>query len=476
MLLFSTILDLKDHVTPDDFIRLVLEWNEGSKYADNRVTGIEWHGEHNVRYGNAELWLEFVEYPEQDILAVRHEKITKDGVAWDSDFIMNWREKRVSIRLHRTYSEDALAIDAAFSTPHFISLLIGHGFIRDDAGLPVLRTPIYVTDDDLSCLQKAMAENSPYKLPVVFVSGTAENEDPLSTAWLASRLKGAAHVLVGQNTDRCAAIRKLAGKTDTPFGAVRIYYPSGPVRKKHYYYRSATGDEQARLEKVIRNVIQYSISQRVDSLYTWNGVTGSKLNEQLKNQIESRLKAETDRQKAEDEVEKVYEAFDEDLRSLQEKVAELTKANEALQYENQGLRAKYTAADAAPVLYLGEEEDFYQGEIRDMILSTLDEALSATETATRKADVLEDILDNNTYYHLSEERKQRVKALFKGYKNLTGAMRQELQSLGFEITEAGKHYKITYRGDQRYMVTVGKTPSDNRSGSNNAALINKVML
>ena len=69
-----------------------------------------------------------------------------------------------------------------------------------------------------------------------------------------------------------------------------------------------------------------------------------------------------------------------------------------------------------------------------------------------------------------------MKALFKGYKNLTGAMRQELQSLGFEITEAGKHYKLTYRGDQRYMVTVGKTPSDNRSGSNNAALISKTML
>ena len=111
-----------------------------------------------------------------------------------------------------------------------------------------------------------------------------------------------------------------------------------------------------------------------------------------------------------------------------------------------------------------------------MVLATLDEALTATEKATRKADVLEDILENNTYYHLSDERKQRVKNLFRGYKSLTGAMRQELLSLGFEITEAGKHYKITYQGDQRYMVTVGKTPSDNRSGKNNAALISKTML
>ena len=150
-------------------------------------------------------------------------------------------------------------------------------------------------------------------------------------------------------------------------------------------------------------------------------------------------------------------------------MAGLTKANESLQYENQGLRAKYAGAETIPVLFLGDEEDFYQGEIRD-------EALSATEKGTRKADVLEDILDTNPCYHLAEERKQRIKAIFKGYKNLTGAMRQELQSLGFEITEAGKHYKITYRGDQRYMVTVGKTPSDNRSGNNNAALINKTML
>lgn len=157
-------------------------------------------------------------------------------------------------------------------------------------------------------------------------------------------------------------------------------------------------------------------------------------------------------------------------------MAELTKANESLQYENQGLRAKYAGAETIPVLFLGDEEDFYQGEIRDMILSALEEALSATEKGTRKADVLEDILDTNPCYHLAEERKQRIKAIFKGYRNLTGAMRQELQSLGFEITEAGKHYKITYRGDQRYMVTVGKTPSDNRSGNNNAALINKTML
>jgi hypothetical protein len=52
-------------------------------------------------------------------------------------------------------------------------------------------------------------------------------------------------------------------------------------------------------------------------------------------------------------------------------------------------------------------------------------------------------------------------------------VRQELYDLGFKITEDGKHYKLTYRGDPRYTVILGKTPSDNRSGSNTAAKINK---
>ena len=436
-----------------------------------------------MRYGSDGLWIEFVELAERGILAVRHEKVTADGVTWDSDFVVNFAERKLAIRLDRTYSEEALVMDAAFSTPHIITLLIEHGFLRDDEELPVLRTPIYVTDAMLGVCRRAfsmsaVSKEGGYRLPVVYVLKAADGSDPLSVGWLASRLKGAAHVLVEESAEACAGLRGLCGRAEAPFGGVRIFFPSEAVGSRKFFFRSATGNEEVRLEKVIRSVIQYGIAQRVENIYTWNGVNGALLGQQLSRQIEIRMHAETARQQAENEVEKVYEEFDEDLRTLQERVAELTRANEALQFENQGLRAEYSGAglDEVPLLYLGEKEDFYEGEIRDMVLSVLTDALAATEHATRRADVLEDVLESNPYYRLSEERKQRIKNLFKGYKSLTGAMRQELASLGFEITEAGKHYKITYRGDQRYMVTVGKTPSDNRSGSNNAALIGKVML
>ena len=63
MLLFSTILNINENMNEDDFIKLVLEWNNSSKYSENIVTGIDWHGEHSAKYGTPKLWMEFVEHP-----------------------------------------------------------------------------------------------------------------------------------------------------------------------------------------------------------------------------------------------------------------------------------------------------------------------------------------------------------------------------------------------------------------------------
>lgn len=476
MLLFSTILNLSDKINKDAFINIVLKWNQSAKYKENIVQGVSWNGEKNIKFGTDKLSIEIIDYSEKDILAVRHEKITSGEVVWDTDFVVNFAERKISIRLDRTFSEDALEMNAAFSTPHFISLLIEHGYLQDDQDLPVLRDPIVITDCNLETVQQVVRNKEYYELPVVYVSKDFANKDPLSISWLASRLKGAAHVLVEESKEACKKCTEICGETAEEYGAVRIYYPSLGVNRKRFLFRSSTGNMDVRLEKVIRHVIQYWNSQRMDILYTWQGVNSSVLSDNLQNQIQRLAEAESAKQSAEEEINLVYEEFDEDIKSLQKKVEELSKANEALQMENFGLRAKMNASDAMPIIYQGDEEDFYPEEVKDMVLGVLAEALNNTEKGTRLYDVLEDILENNPYQHLSDERKQRVKNLFKGYKTLTGAMKQELISLGFEISDDGRHYKITYQGDPRYMVTIGKTPSDNRAGSNNAGMINKIML
>lgn len=96
-------------------------------------------------------------------------------------------------------------------------------------------------------------------------------------------------------------------------------------------------------------------------------------------------------------------------------------------------------------------------------------------TGTRRRAVLEDIIKSNNCKRRADDRSEQLKNLLRGYKTMSGSMKRTLQDMGFVITEEGKHYKFTYYGDGRYMATLAKTPSDNRSGMNIALEIIKDM-
>lgn len=51
---------------------------------------------------------------------------------------------------------------------------------------------------------------------------------------------------------------------------------------------------------------------------------------------------------------------------------------------------------------------------------------------------------------------------------MTNDAMKDLEELGFEIEE-GNHYKLTYYGNERYMIVLAKTSSDGRNGKNAAS-------
>ena len=156
------------------------------------------------------------------------------------------------------------------------------------------------------------------------------------------------------------------------------------------------------------------------------------------------------------------------MQKLQDQVEALTHANEALQFENQGLKAKLDSRDTIPILFMGDEFEFYPGEVRDLLLATLSEATKGIQPKSRRGDIIRDIIKNNNYQKLSVAKAEEVKRILKNYDGMSARTRQALKDLGFEITEEGKHYKITYYGDGRYQTTYSKTPSDGRTGKNSA--------
>lgn len=475
MLLFSTVLSINDTTSKDDFIRLAIEWNQGSPHKENVIPGLVWNGEKNIRYGDDSLWLAIEEYRNQNTIAIRYEKTETDGVVWDTDYVMNFNDMKMSVRLDRSYLESALTVESGFSTPHFISLLVEKGYIKDDNNLPVSNRPVIIDKDNLDILVDVINGVSHYRLPVVYISKTFFGEDPVNVKWIASRLKGVAHVLVQKEGWLNSRLRRDCDDKNEYYGAIGIYYPNQAVGHKRFLYRAYEGSDDILMERVIRSVIQYSNSQMVDTLYTWSGVNNALLRDRYSSQKEERLAAELEKAKALNDADELIAYFDDDIKKLQQQVEQLTKANDALSYENQGLKAKLDSTEDVAIIYLGVEDEFFPGEIKEMILEAVAEKLKNTAAKTRRYDVLADIIQRNGFEGASEKRANTIKILLRDYRTMSGTLRQALMDLGFTITEDGKHYRLTYYGDGRYKTTVSKTASDHREGKNIASTIIKNM-
>lgn len=471
MLLYSTILDISPELTKDKFIQLVIDWNQKDQHEENIIRDLRWNGERNIRFGSGSLWLDIEECPAHNIIAVRYEKQQDNGAVWDTDYIMNFGEMKMAVRLDRSYTEDATMENLAFSTPHFLTLLMGKGYLRDDQDLPVTRDPHSITHDNLGILTGVISGERKYRLPVVYVSKTSLNADPLDCAMLGSRLKGAAHVLLQSDISLNPPIRNACGDRSEENGSVGIYYPNGLHRR--FIDREYDEYPDILLEKVISVVFQYDNAQKIPQLYTWDGVANAIMREKWDSQ--KKMAAEKARQKAEAEVQKYMGEFDQENERLRTRLNELTRANYSLQLENQAMMARLSAAPDTPLLVRGDEEDLYPGEIREMLLDAISEKLKDCPPKSRRYDVYSDVLQKNEYRHLTEKRKTAIKNLFKGYRTMTDPIRQELMNLGFTIRDKGKHYRLTYYGDNRYKTTVAKSASDHRGGKNDSAEISTNM-
>ena len=303
MLLFSTILEIDNKLTKDEFVRLVIEWNQKG-HPSSVIANIEWHGERNIRFEDDKKWLEIQEYRNKNIIAVRYEKSEEDGSVWDTDYIMNFSSMKMAIRLDRSYIEEAVTVDAKFSTPYFISLLIDRGYVKRDGNLEVQRKPQIIDDDNLELLVNVINGKIKYRLPVVVITKTFYDEDPVDVNQLAKALKGVAHVLVQKTNCTNPRLKELCSGQNEYYGAIGIYHPNTAIGHKRYLYRMSEGIDYILSKKVIRTVMRYNTSQMVPPLYTWFGVNNAILMDRLVRKREESVQAEAGRRKA------LYELLD----------------------------------------------------------------------------------------------------------------------------------------------------------------------
>ncbi len=491
MLLFSTILDIESKMTRDAFIDLIMEWNNNARFEVNKIPDLIWKGEKSIRFGNDNLWLAAEEYSKESTIAVRYEKVS-DGITWDTDYVMNFRNMKMSVMLDRSYSSDALIFDGKFSTPAFISFLIKHGYLKKDGDISFTENAIVMTDDKINLIADIMNGKKTYKVPVVYVSKTDDNENPVDVDRLAYRLKGVAHVFVQESNEQNQAMTDAVNVDLFSSGSIAIYYPNNMVSSGTIIRRREEDEDDVLAYRTVKAVLQYINLQTVKPMFTWQGINNALLMDRVDSQREAMAASEKARKKMEeeasriketldektreiyeqavkaatDEANELLEAYDEDMDQMKKKIADLTKANETLISENQGLRSRFSSFGNAPLITFGNEDDLYDGEIKDLVLSAVEDALKSAQEDSRRQDVFKDIIDNNNYEKTSKKKEEEIRRLLGSYNGLPAKLKQDLMSLGMVITDEGKHYKMSYYGDGRYTIVMSKTPSDGRTGKN----------
>lgn len=465
MLLFSTNLKVTEKLTKEKFVELIIEWNGSNPFEENIIKDLEWNGSFSFRSGTDELWLAVEEDESENIVAVRYEKRETNGVIWDTDYILNLNEGNLAIQLYRSYTQDALEVDTAFSVPYYIKLLIDKGFLENDQDLPVIYEPFYIDQENIEILADVINLNTEYYLPVVYVSRTFSNKLPIDVEKLSRRLRGAAHVLVQADIGSNEKCRALCDGKNEYNGAVGIYYPQAS-RNKRLLHNPYMENGNILMGKIIKHIILNGASQTIESKYTWDGISASLLTRKLSDSVGELKKAKAAYAENRQELDDFVAAFDEDIERHKLRNIDLQNKLAALQQENQGLKAKLSSIEQIPVLYTGKEDEFFPGEIKEIVLDAIEDACSRVHDGGRRSDILKDILKHNENPGLIHEKRESIKELLRKNERMSSRVRQTLIDAGFEILEDGKHYKLVYYGDDRYWATMSKSPGEHRDGIN----------
>lgn len=460
MITYTTKFPVNESLTKEEFIKTVIKWNQGSQH--DKIEGVEWDGEASeLRWSQDKISLEFQEVKTDGIIASRLKKEDEHGL-WTTDFILNTEKKYLSVSVGLVTTEFTTDFEPTYYPPYFVKLIVYSGYSGEDIGLQVSQK-VHKASECEELLKKVCENETRTSLPIVYITSLTDSE--INVDDLAFRLQGVAHVIYEDGS--CEKnILDLPDEGNHDSRAI-IFYPSTQKKADVICFEEKNKDFIE--SRIINSVYSYMILRIRMNMDTWEGVLGEQLH--LKN-----LDLLKSKESVEEENDYLYEEFGDQLKKMEDTNAKLNNEIQRLTAEVQGLRMKFSGNSQTPIIMAGAEQDLYEGEIKEIVLEILEEYRKSCHEGSRRQHIIDDILQCNEYKRLPEKKREVLKKALKGYRSLNGSLKNELESLGLEITSDGKHYKWSYFGDNRYVVTAAKTSSDARSGMNLAAIMEKLML
>lgn len=326
-----------------------------------------------------------------------------------------------------------------------------------DGEFHVSDQPRMLGECEVDVAKRVLTGETHHHLPVIYVSSTWQNRPALDAVQLARWASGMAHVVVEPSRSFSFALANQVDKQNPYEGAVSINWPDGggpPSRFFPYRFQDST-----RFSSAIANIVRKALAgQRLDRRVTWD----------LLRELILRERVERLRAKGTASVDEYIEAFDEELRLTKNRASGLEEENGRLKrelavYQNQ---KTYHGGRGEGLLEATEERELFPGEMTDILVRALRRASDNAQPDGRIHDVLTVLLKKNHETGESDRIEQAIRSALSSSNQLGKNERRALEEVGFSISAEGKHYKLVFRGDDRYTFSMPRSGSDWRGMKN----------
>lgn len=466
MLSFATEIPVAPEQTSDSFMEAVKEWLLGSPHTRltrNDLADIGSVGQQSTSHGNEAVISLRAARDRKDLAAVRYKRIDEDlewttTVTFSRIGIDTW----VSIRVFCESTHPAARLPVAKKPVVVRTLLHALGGGRDGE-LDVGQNAYYLGNTEIEKAAKLIVGDSECRLPIVYVSANFYGGFALDVDRLASDLSGMAHVIVEPNRPFSLRLKLEANSENVYGGSVGIYWPDGGGRRS--FFLGKAHETPGELAKAIFDEVRLALTNRRPlERCTWASVQ----------EMVSRQTFEQLKESGSDKVEEYIGAFDKEIAA---KNAQLEDAENEIGRLKSDLRMYQSRIPSLSSVGLktGAEQDFYPNEIATVVIDAISDYKSRVPSDSRRAHIAYALLDANKLDDNACAYREQLKELLRGFSKLDQKVRRGLEDLGFSIADEGKHYKVTFQGDDRYTFTLPKSGSDHRGGLNAASDIGRLL-
>ena len=108
-----------------------------------------------------------------------------------------------------------------------------------------------------------------------------------------------------------------------------------------------------------------------------------------------------------------------------------------------------------------------------MLITLLKNALQNNAEDTRVYELVQKLLEVNAEKGNGRIIFETVKAVLSNGSAPRDSDFAKLKTVGFELVSEQNHYKLVFKGNEKYWFPLFKTPSDHRGGKNLVSDINK---